>query len=74
MFLRNSKPNLRPASASPYSGARGKAEWKVYENGTRQCKVSLSNLNLADGTMLELLVDGHSIARLIAQQDIARYR
>ncbi len=70
--LEELEAHLAPANLQPR--ARGKAEWKVYENGTRQCKVSLSGLNLADGTMLELAVDGRRIGQLVVQHGAARYR
>jgi hypothetical protein len=72
--LQEFEAKLEPTPTSLQSQARGKAEWKVYANGTRQCKVSLSRLNLADGTLLELAVDGRQITQLVVQQGIARYR
>jgi hypothetical protein len=63
-----------PAGLALQARARGKAEWKVYKDGTRQGKVSLSGLNLADGTLLELAVDGRRITQLVVQRGAARYR
>ena len=65
---------LEPPPTGLSSAARGKAEWKVYADGSRQCKLSVSNLNLPDGATLELLVDNRSIAQLTVQHGIARYR
>jgi hypothetical protein len=65
---------LEPLPAGPNSKARGKGEWKVYSDGTRQCKVSLSRLNLPNGAALELAVDGRRIAQLTVQGGMARFR
>lgn len=65
---------LEPPPTSPQALARGKGEWKVYENGTRQCKLSVTKLSLKDGTMLDLVVSDRRIARLVVQQGIVRYR
>jgi hypothetical protein len=65
---------LEPVPASPYPGARGKAEWKVYGDGTRQCKVKVSGLDLPDGSKLELVVDDRQIAAVAVQNGMARYR
>lgn len=61
-----------PSGACP--AARGKAEWKVYGNGTRRGKVSLSNLDVPDGTVLELVIEGQQIARLSVHRGKARFR
>jgi hypothetical protein len=65
---------LDPPVDSPQTLAHGKGEWKVYENGTRQCKLSVTKLRLADGTVLELIVNDRQTARLVVQQGIVRYR
>jgi hypothetical protein len=65
---------LEPVPAGPYPKARGKAEWKVYGDGTRQCKVKVSRLNLPDGCELELVVQNRRIARVQVQNGMARYR
>lgn len=72
--LQEYEAKLEPPPASPFPTSRGKAEWKVYENGTRQCKVSISQLNLPDGTMLELVLENQRIAKLTVQNSIARYK
>jgi hypothetical protein len=72
--LQEFEVHLAPPPASRQSRTRGKAEWKTYANGTRQCKVSLSRLDLTDGTVLELAVEGRRIAQLVVQQGAARYR
>mgnify|MGYP003431845085 CR=1 len=59
--LQEFEASLTPTSGSLQTKARGKAEWKTCENGTRQCKLSLSRLDLADGAMLELVVAGRRI-------------
>jgi hypothetical protein len=66
--------HLTPTPASRQVRARGKAEWKVYEDGTRQGRVSLSRLDLADGAMIEIIVAGHRIVELAVQHGLARYR
>lgn len=72
--LQEFEAKLEADPSSPFSNARGKAEWKTYENGTRQCKVSVSRLNLPDDSVLELILAGRRIARLIVQGGVARYK
>lgn len=54
--------------------ARGKGEWKVYADGTRQCKVRISGLKLSDGAVLQLGVSGAQFAEIMVQQGKARYK
>ena len=63
-----------PAPASPCPTARGKAEWKVYGDGTRQGKVTVAKLSLPDGAILDLVVDDQRITQLIVQRGMARFR
>jgi hypothetical protein len=56
------------------SAARGKGEWKVYEDGSRQCKVSLTDLELPDGTGLQLTVNGRIIADVTVGRGSVRFR
>lgn len=72
--LQEYEVKLEPPPASPCPSARGKAEWKIYGDGTRQCKLSVSNLDLPDGAVLELLVDDRRITQLILEHGTARYR
>lgn len=72
--LQEYEAKLESSPASPFSMSRGKAEWKVYENGTCQCKVSLSKLDLPDGAILELVLENQRIAKLTVQNGIARYK
>ena len=68
---------LAPAeSGAPAAlrGARGKAEWKVYGDGARRCKVSVSRLNLPDDATLQLVAGGALIGYMTVQQGTARYR
>ena len=66
--------HLSPSPGSLQAGARGKAEWKLYSDGSRQCRVSLSRLSLEDGTALDLVVEGRRIAQLSVERGTARYR
>lgn len=72
--LQEFEAKLEPTSVLHGAGLRGKAEWKLYADGTRRGKVSLSRLDLADGTVLDLLVDGCRIAELVVEGNLARYR
>ncbi|MBC7877597.1 MAG: hypothetical protein H7Y59_10540 [Anaerolineales bacterium] len=72
--LQEYEAKLEPPPESPFPSSRAKAEWKVYENGTRQCKVSVSKLDLPDGTILELILEDRRIAKLTVQNSIARYK
>ncbi len=65
---------LEPSPTGLRAAARGKAEWKRYADGSRQCKLSASNLDLPDGATLGLLVDNRSIAQLTVQHGTVRYR
>jgi hypothetical protein len=65
---------LEPLPASPYQSARGKAEWKTYGDGTRQCKVKASGLKLPDGATLELFVDDRRIAKVTVLNGMAQFR
>lgn len=67
---------LRPNAVelSGNSSARGKGEWKVYGDGSRQCKVSINNLKLPEETQLQLTVNGRVIATLTVQRGSARFR
>lgn len=72
--LQEYEARLTPSPDSRYPAARGKAEWKVYGDGTRQCKVSISKLDLPDGVVLELVVDQRRMTQLTVQRGTARYR
>jgi hypothetical protein len=74
--LKEYEAQLRPAQfAAPAAvSASGKGEWKVYGNGTRQCKVWVTGLNLSDGAVLQLAVDGLQFAELPLRGGRARYR
>jgi len=64
-----------PAGAStPAHKAHGKAEWKAYGDGTRRCKVWISRLNLPEGAVLELAVNGQPMDRMVVRQGAARYK
>lgn len=72
--LQEFEVKLEPISGSSFQNARGKGEWKTYEGGMRQCKVSVSKLNLPDGTILELILENQRIAKLTIENGIARYK
>lgn len=72
--LQEFEAKLEPVTGSPFSNARGKAEWKTYQGGTRQCKVSVSKVDLPDGTILELALENQRIANFTLQNGIARYK
>jgi hypothetical protein len=71
---RELEARLEPPLTSPTPAARGKAEWKVYGDGTRQGRVSVSGLGLPDGEVLDLMVDERRIAHVTVQGNRARYR
>jgi hypothetical protein len=74
--LQEFEVQLQPTAAalSVAGSARGKGEWKIYGNGTRQCKVWISGLNLSDGAVLQLAVSGHQFIELLVRGGRARYR
>jgi hypothetical protein len=54
--------------------ARGKGEWKTYADYSRQCKLSISNLKLPDGTELQVTVNGRIIGEMTVERGNARFR
>jgi hypothetical protein len=64
---------LRPLTAEA-SAARGKGEWKLYGDHSRQCKLSVTGLNLPDGTELQLTVSGRVIAEVPVDRGSIRLR
>jgi hypothetical protein len=67
------KPTQTGAPATGRS-AHGKGEWKVYSNGTRQCKIWVAGLNLADGAVLQIGVSGRQMGEVMVRDGRARYR
>jgi hypothetical protein len=74
--LQEFETQLEPtdAAVAAAGSARGKGEWKVYGNGTRQCKVWISGLNLSDGAVLQLAVSGRQFIELLVRGGRARCR
>ena len=74
--LQEYEAQLKPAqfAAPAAASAHGKAEWKVYSNGTRQCKVWITGLNLSEGAVLQLAVSGHQFTELLVRGGRARFR
>lgn len=66
--------SVQGAASAAADSAVGKAEWKVYADGTRQCKVRVSGLSLSDGAVLQLAVSGQPIAEMLVRGGRARYR
>jgi hypothetical protein len=65
---------LEPVPGGRHAGARGKAEWKTYGDGTRRSKLTVSRLDLPDGTVLDLLVNQQRQARVTLEGGTARFR
>jgi hypothetical protein len=74
--LQEYEAQLQPTqfAASTAQSARGKAEWKVYGSGTRQCKVWITGLNLSEGAVLQLAVSGQPMTEIMVRGGRARYR
>jgi hypothetical protein len=66
-------PTPNGGSASGRS-SHGKGEWKVYANGTRQCKIWVAGLKLSDGAVLQLGVSGRQMGEVMVRDGRARYR
>ena len=64
---------LAPPAAGP-AAARGKAEWKVYADGTRQGRVSASGLDLPDGAVVEIGIGERMIGTTAVEGGRVRYR
>lgn len=74
--LQEYEAQIKPIKSAPVSAdsAHGKGEWKVYGNGTRQCKVWINRLSLSDGAVLQLAVSRHQFAELLVRGGRARFR
>ncbi len=44
--------------------AKGKAEWEAYSNGEEEFSLRLRNIELEDGTMLDVYLSGRHIGRI----------
>jgi hypothetical protein len=64
---------VSPIAAITLPTTFAEAEWKVYSNGTRRCKVTVSRLDLPDGAVIELGVDGEQFDIIEVQGGKARY-
>jgi hypothetical protein len=68
---------LQPTEAGASTTARsayGKAERKVYGDGTRQFKIRVAGLDLSDGAVLQLAIRGRQFAEVMVQRGKARFR
>lgn len=67
---------LKPVPSAPpvLRSADGKGEWKVYGDGSRQCKVSVLRVDLPDDTSLQLAINGRGIGEMKVQRKTARYK
>lgn len=67
---------LSPTVSAPVSAssARGKGEWKLYADGTRKCKLSITHLSLPEGTHLHIAVNGRHAGEMPIQNGTARFR
>jgi len=63
-----------PGSSIAPHAAQGKGEWKVYGDGTQRCKVRVSGLNLPEGVVLHVFVNGQPIGEMAVQRGAARYK
>jgi hypothetical protein len=63
---------LSPPPSS--AGARGKAEWKVYADGTRQGRLTASGLAVPDGAVVEISVNDRLIAMATVDGGRVRFR
>lgn len=71
--LQEREARLEPVPSSPFQKARGKAEWKIYGDGFRKCKLSVSNLNLADRTPIEIHINDRLIAEVPLENGKIRF-
>lgn len=67
---------LKTTGAAPAStaSARGRGEWKLYRDGTRKCKVSVTHLTLPEETRLYLAINGRHAGEMAIQKGTARFR
>jgi len=67
---------LKPTGAAPASAAsaRGRGEWKLYRDGTRKCKASVTHLSLPEETRLHLSINGRHAGEMAVQRGTARFR
>jgi len=78
MRIRNVKKEFEAHLSSPANGtvtsARGKAEWKEYQDGSRRIKISVTKVGQEDGTLVDVVMDGRLIDQIVLERGIARYR
>jgi hypothetical protein len=72
--LQEWEAQLEPIPSSPFQKARAKAEWKIYGDGSRKCKLFISNLGLPDDTLIDIHVNGRLIAQTKLEKGSARFR
>lgn len=65
---------LEPVPSSPFQKAKGKAEWKIYADGFRKCKLSVFNLDLADRTPIEIHINNRLIAQVPLEKGSIRFQ
>jgi hypothetical protein len=59
---------------TPACSAHGKGEWKVYGDGTQQCKLWVSGLKLSDGAVIQIGVSGRQTTELMVRGGAARFK
>lgn len=78
MRIRNVKKELEahllPPAHNADAAARGKAEWKEYQDGSRRIKISITVAGQEDGTLMDVVMDGRLIDQIVLERGIARYR
>ncbi len=68
--LKEFEAHLKPAK--PGVKINGKSEWKQYADGTYRFKISIRNIDLADGSRVDVLIDGTRAMQLTVQDNKAR--
>lgn len=78
MRIRNVKKELEAHLSPPPNGtdpsARGKAEWKEYQDGSRRIKISITGVGQDDGTLMDVVMDGRLIDQIPLERGKARFR
>lgn len=65
---------LKPVSSSSFKGAKAKAEWTTFGDGSMECRVNLFHVELPDRSIVQILVDGKAVGEMNVAAKTARFQ